>query len=67
MIKAIILACLIGISFSAKKSTKGHDVYEFKNSYVTSITKLNFDAQVKKVRESSKSVVIVHYYKEEGN
>lgn len=68
MIKCVILVLLVVQCFGAK--SKGNIVskalYEFSNSYVTSITKLNFDSQIKKIRETSKNVGIVHYYKPTG-
>lgn len=68
MLKQVIALAFVVLCFGAKKGgqVKSKPLYEFKNSYVTSITKLNFDSQVKKIRESSKNVGIVHYYKATG-
>ena len=69
MLKTIFIIAVLGLCVSAKKKAKAktsNSLYEFANSYVTSITKLNFDAQIKKIRETTKNVGIVHYYKASG-
>jgi len=41
-------------------------IYNTKKSYITPITKLNFEGQITKIRQSTKYVAIVQYFKYEG-
>jgi thioredoxin-like negative regulator of GroEL len=43
---------------------QGADIYNYKKSYITPLTQLNFKNQVSKIRETTNMVSIVHFYKE---
>jgi len=38
-------------------------IYDFKTSYITTLTSFNFKDQVTKIRQNTNYVAIVHYYK----
>lgn len=38
-------------------------IYNAKKSYITPITKLNFESKITKIRQSTKDVSLVHYFK----
>ena len=42
-------------------------IYDFKTSYITQLTTINFKDQVSKIRQNTNYVSIVHYYKYSGN
>jgi hypothetical protein len=42
-------------------------IYDFKTSYITQLTYINFKDQVSKIRQNTNYVSIVHYYKYSGN
>ena len=42
------------------------NIYD-KKSYVTPINQINFENQVNKIRQKTKFVSIVHFYRSEGN
>lgn len=41
-------------------------IYNTKKSYIIPITRLNFDSQVSKIRQTTKMITIVQYYKYNG-
>lgn len=41
-------------------------LYDPKTSYVTPISELNFEKQINKIRQTTKYVTIVHYYRKNG-
>lgn len=45
----------------------GKTVYDFKTSYVTTLTDFNFKDQVTKIRQNTNYVSIVQFYKYNGN
>lgn len=42
-------------------------IYNFKTSFVTQLTTLNFNDQVSKYRQNTHYVSVVHFYKSTGN
>ena len=56
----VILSILMGWSIAKP-------IYDFKTSYITTLTSFNFKDQVTKIRQNTNYVAIVHYYKYTGN
>jgi len=56
----ILILCLLAILVTSKP------IYDFKKSYVTQLTPINFKDQVTKIRQNTNYVSIVHFYKESG-
>ena len=42
-------------------------IYDVKKSYVTPINEINFEKQINKIRQTTKFVTIVHFYRFAGN
>jgi hypothetical protein len=59
--KLIFFIVLALFSISSAKP-----IYNFKTSYVTQLTTLNFKDQVTKIRQNTNYVSIVHFYKYNG-
>ena len=41
-------------------------IYDVKKSYVTPISEINFEKQINKIRQTTKFVTIVHFYRFAG-
>lgn len=54
----LLLACSILAS--------GKAIYDFRSSYVTQLTNLNFKDQVTKIRQNTNYVAVVQFYKYNG-
>jgi hypothetical protein len=48
-------------------SVAAKSLYNHQKSYVTPLTNLNFESQIPKIRQTTKFVSLVHYYKFAGN
>lgn len=62
--RAILLICVI-LSITLL-ITDSKPIYNFKKSYVTQLTSFNYNNQVQKIRQNTKYVTIVHFYKYDG-
>ena len=60
MKKTILVLSLIALSITKP-------IYNFKTSFVTQLTPLNFNDQVSKYRQNTHYVSVVHFYKSSGN
>lgn len=54
----LLLAVVSGVS--------GKAIYDFRSSYVTQLTNLNFKDQVTKIRQNTNYVAVVQFYKHGG-
>jgi hypothetical protein len=55
----LALVCLSGV-------VQGKAIYDFRSSYVTQLTNLNFKDQVTKIRQNTNYVAVVQFYKYGG-
>lgn len=55
----IFLLILVGVALSKP-------IYNFKTSYITNLTPLNFNDQVSKYRQNTHYVSVVQFYKHSG-
>lgn len=61
--KVLILVLVVLALWTAESKP----IYDFKKSYVSQLTTINFKDQVEKIRQNTNYVSIVHYYKYSGN
>jgi hypothetical protein len=55
----LVLFCLFAASLCKP-------IYDFKSSYVTQLTNINFKDQVTKIRQNTNYVAVVQFYKYNG-
>lgn len=58
----ILVFCLLLAALSLAKP-----LYNTNKSYVQPVTVLNFEKQVNKIRQTTKYVTVIHYFKANGN
>ena len=58
-----LLSSLILLSALSAILVQGRPIYDFKSSYVTQLTNLNFKDQVTKIRQNTNYVAVVQFYK----
>lgn len=60
------ILCIIAAVLCLLSVAQGKPIYDFKSSYVTQLTNLNFKDQVTKIRQNTNYVAVVQFYKYGG-